>query len=57
MKVLHIYKTEPDEAVQTLARAWNDGNEVTEFHLHQTPVDYERLIDLIFENDNVLSWF
>lgn len=57
MKVLHIYKSEPDEKVKTLAAAWKEGNEVVEFHLYQSPVDYERLIDLIFESDKVLSWF
>jgi len=57
MKVLHIFKTEPDETVKTLAQAWNEGREVTEFHLYQNPVDYDRLIDLIFENEKVLSWF
>ncbi|MDY6850722.1 MAG: hypothetical protein SV487_01415 [Thermodesulfobacteriota bacterium] len=57
MKILHIYRTPPDSTVKSLARAWNEGREAAEVHLYLTPVDYGRLIDLIFESDKVLTWF
>ncbi|MBW2061587.1 MAG: hypothetical protein JRI95_08510 [Deltaproteobacteria bacterium] len=56
MKILHIFKTEPDEKIKTLADAWHGQNEVTKFYLYQKPVDYDQLIVLIFENDRVLCW-
>lgn len=57
MKILHIFKSPPDSAVKSLAQAWNEGCEVAEVHLYLTPVDYDRLVDLIFESDKVLTWF
>ena len=57
MKILHIFKSKPDDDTLTLTAAWAAGHEVREFHLHQDPVDYEELVDLIFESDRVLSWF
>ncbi|MBU2546907.1 MAG: hypothetical protein KKB20_00725 [Proteobacteria bacterium] len=56
MKVLHIFRSDPDETVRLLSSRWNDGTETTEFCLDQPPVDYDRLVTLIFENDRVLCW-
>ena len=56
MKILHIYRKNPDETVRVLAEAWNEENEVKEFHLYEAPVDYDALIELVFESDKVLSW-
>jgi len=56
VKILHIYRFEPDEVINLLTEAWDEGNEVVEFHLYQTGVDYGRLIDLIFQCDKVLTW-
>jgi len=59
MKILHIYKTEPDNTTKTLADIVSEGKEITEFPLYQGDPDYGRLIDLIFEHDhdNVISWW
>ncbi len=56
MKILHIYREKPDETALTLAEAWNEGNEVNEFHLYEPPVDYDKLIELVFDCDKVLNW-
>ncbi len=56
MKILHIYREKPDETALTLAEAWNEGNEVNEFHLYKQPVDYDKLIELVFDSDKVLNW-
>jgi len=57
MKLLFIYKTAPDEITQTLAREMAEGNEVTEFNLYEEPVDYSKLLDLIFESEKVITWW
>ena len=59
MKILHIYKTEPDNTAKTLAGIVSQGKEITEFSLYQGEPDYGQLIDLIFEHDhdNVISWW
>jgi hypothetical protein len=59
MKILHIYKTEPDDTTKTLSAIVSEGKEITEFPLYQGEPDYGQLIDLIFEHDhdNVISWW
>jgi len=57
MKVLHIYKTEPDQTTKTLVNILSEGQEATEFELFKDDVDYEKLLDLIFEHDKVVTWW
>ena len=57
MKILHIYKTEPDETTKTLAGILSEGKKVTEFPLYQGEPDYENLIDVIFDHDKVITWW
>jgi hypothetical protein len=59
MKILYIYKSEPDDTTKTLAGILSEGKEVTEFPLYQGEPDYEKLIDVIFEHDHdkVITWW
>jgi hypothetical protein len=57
MKLLHILKSEPDETTKTLMDIISEGEEVTTFSLYEDNPDYEKLIDLIFEHDKVVSWW
>ncbi|MCD6306036.1 MAG: hypothetical protein J7M32_07085 [Deltaproteobacteria bacterium] len=57
MKLLHILKSEPDDIANTLMAILSEGNEVSEFSLVAEGADYEKLIDMIFENDKVVSWW
>jgi len=59
MKILHVYKTEPDDVTKTLVGILSEGKEVTEISLYQGEPDYGQLIDLIFEHDHdkVISWW
>jgi hypothetical protein len=57
MKVLHILKSEPDDNTITLMEILNQGADATEFKLYGEEADYEKLLDLIFEHDNVVSWW
>jgi len=59
MKILHIYKSAPDDTTKTLVGILSEGKEVTEFPLYQGEPDYEKLIDVIFEHDHdkVITWW
>ncbi|MFC1821164.1 hypothetical protein ACFL9T_00520 [Thermodesulfobacteriota bacterium] len=57
MKILHTLKSEPDETTKAFIEATSDGEESTVFPLYEEDPDYEKLIDLIFENDKVISWW
>jgi hypothetical protein len=57
MKLLHIYKSEPDAVSKALVNILAEGNQVTEFKLYEGQPDYEQLLDLIFEHERVISWW
>jgi len=57
MKLLHILKSAPDERTRTLIDIISQGEETTEVGLYDEATDYGRLVDLIFENDKVISWW
>lgn len=58
MKILHILKTEPDDATSAIVSALNMPEEPdrTVIRLNDS-TDYEQLIDLIFEHDKVITWW
>ena len=57
MKILHIHRSEPDEPTKTLIEILSEGEEATEYSLYDKNADYEKLIDLIFDHDKVVSWW
>ena len=59
MKILHVYRNEPNEEVQKLVSLLNEGNEALEFKLYeaQDDADYDKLIQLIWEADKTISWW
>jgi hypothetical protein len=57
MKLLHILKSEPDANTRTLMAILSEGNETSEFPLYDGQVDYEKLIETVFANDKVISWW
>ena len=57
MKLLHILKSEPDKSVKTLMDMLSAGEETTVFALYENNPDYEKLIDLVFEHDKIVSWW
>ena len=59
MKILHILKTEPDNNTKALMTTLGEPQrkETTVFTLFDEQADYEKLIDLIFEHDKIISWW
>ena len=57
MKILHIFRSEPTVDVLKLVGKLSEDHEATRFPLYGTPVDYDQLIELIFSNDKVISWW
>jgi hypothetical protein len=57
MKILHIYRHAPDDEIRELAGIVSRDREASEFMLFQEPVDYDRLLGLILEHDQVISWW
>jgi hypothetical protein len=57
MKILHIYRHPPDDDTRGLAGIVSRDREINEFLLFQEPVDYDQLLGLILEHDQVISWW
>jgi hypothetical protein len=59
MKILHILKTEPDNTTRALISAFGGSKdeEETVFKLYDEQADCEKLIDLIFEHEKVITWW
>ena len=57
MKVLHVFKSVPDETVNTLKSGFAQRDEVQEFDMHKGDVDYDKLIEMVFDNDKVICWW
>ncbi len=56
MTLLNILRSEPDKEEQTLIEIASNGLKSKEVRLFEGNVDYDELIDLIFEYDKVFSW-
>jgi hypothetical protein len=57
MTLLHILKSEPDNSTKTLMDILSSGEETTLFGLYKDNADYEKLIDLVFDHDKIISWW
>ena len=60
-KILHLLKTEPDEIQRTLMDNLSKESNSLEIQLYgekvDENVDYDEIIDLIFEYDQVIAWW
>ena len=57
MKVLHIFRTEPDETVKNIVKSTTNGDESIVLELYQDNIDWSRLVDEIFSHQKVVSWW
>lgn len=60
-KILHLLKTEPDDIQRILMNNLSKGNDNLEIPLYGVErdaiVDYDKVVDLIFEYDQVITWW
>ena len=56
MKTLHLHMSKPGPGVKKLIEIMSEGNKAEEIHLYEEDTNYDKLLDLIFEYDNVISW-
>ena len=57
MKILHIYKTEPDDITLTLVEKMSEGDEISTFELYRDDADYDKLIEIVFEHEKIVTWW
>lgn len=57
MKILNIYRSEPDETVKKLVSIVTRDRESETFKLYSGSPDYDKLVDMIFAADQTISWW
>jgi hypothetical protein len=57
MKILNIYRSEPDETVKKLVEIVTRDREAESYTLYTDTPDYDKLVDMIFEADQTISWW
>lgn len=56
MSMLYIVKTQPAPSTEFLMKALGEGKDVTRYDLYQEQ-DYDKLVELIFANEEIISWW
>ena len=57
MKILNVYKSEPDETVKKLVEIVTRDREADTFDLNTENPDYEALVEKIFTADQTICWW
>jgi hypothetical protein len=57
MKILNVYRSEPDETVKKLVEIVTRDRDSDSFDLYGTSPDYDTLVDKIFEADQTICWW
>lgn len=57
MKILNIYRSEPDNTTKKLVEIVSRDREADSFDLYVESPDYDALVDKIYEADQVISWW
>lgn len=57
MKILQVYRSEPNNEVKTLVQILNRDRESDEFNLNVETPDYDVLVNKIFDADKTVCWW
>ena len=57
MKILHILKSEPDDNTSVLIDIMSGDRDAVLYPIYEEDADYERMLDLVFDSDQVISWW
>jgi hypothetical protein len=57
MKVLHVLRSEPDAVTRGLIDGMSRSGGGKEVALYEGRVDYDRLVQDIFQSDKVICWW
>ena len=57
MKILQVYRSEPNDDVKTLVEILNRDRDADEFKLYDGQPDYDALVAKIFAADKTVCWW
>lgn len=57
MKILHVYRSAPNDDVKKLVEIVSEGNETDSFDLNVESPNYDNLIDMLYSADKTICWW
>ena len=57
VKILHIYKSEPNDTVKKLVEILNRDRDAEEIKLYLNEPNYDLLVEKLFESDKSVCWW
>lgn len=57
MKLLNVYRSEPNDDTKKLVEIVSEGREVENFDLNVESPDYDKLVDMVFDADQTICWW
>ena len=57
MKILNVYRSEPDDTVKKLVEIVTRDRDADNFDLHAGSPDYDALVDKIYDADQTICWW
>jgi hypothetical protein len=57
MKILNVYRSQPDEVVEKLVEIVTRDRESDSFDLSVDSPDYDALVDKVFAADQTICWW
>jgi hypothetical protein len=57
MKILQVYRSEPNDDVKTLVGILNRDRDADEFKLYDGEPNYDDLVTKIFDADKTVCWW
>ncbi len=57
MKILQVYRSEPNDDVKTLVEILNRDRDADEFNLYDGDPNYDVLVEKIFAADKTVCWW
>ncbi len=57
MKILQVYRSEPNDQIKTLVGILNRDRDADEFFLNVESPDYDQLVAKVFAADKTVCWW
>jgi len=57
MKLLHVYRSEPNDDTKKLVEIVSEGRDAESFNLNVESPDYDKLVDMVFAADQTICWW
>ena len=57
MKIVHVYRSEPNDTTKKLVDMVSEGRETESMNLYGGTPDYSKLVDMIMNADQTICWW